>query len=639
MSDNPDEQARLHRERINLEINELIQSEGNIYRITEFLDFQTLIAKSVETGRSSVLRLDQIYPLSSLHHEQIPEKVQIDIEEIADEDWKLANTRYDIIQPLLEKETIGRNDVQTRSQEIGVSVATLYRWLNRYRSSNTLSSLIPMSRGWKKDRTRLATETETLIDEVIQSFYLTHQRPTQQKAVLEVLRLCQLKKIPPPGASAIRQRILRISEKNRLKGRGFKEKAKNKFSPVPGQYPGADYPLSVIQIDHTPVDIILVDDIHRKPIGRPWLTVAIDVYSRMVTGYYLSFDPPSGTSVAMCIAHSIIPKEEWLRLHKIDSEWPVWGFPNMVHVDNGADFRAENFRQSCLMYGIHLSFRPVKTPRYGGHIERLLGTFMNEVHDIPGTTFSSVKDREGYDSEKNAIMTMSEFELWLLKSICKIYHHRTHNSIGMPPLKKWEIGIFGNADTEGIGMPARPANKFTIMLDFLPAYRRTVQTFGVTIEGITYYTDALRFWINASDPETQKKKQLIFRRDPRDVSFIWFFEPKLKEYFKVPVANQAWPSLSVWEYRQAKDRLKQKGYSKHNDHDLLMAITELRNDIEASKEKTKKARRLAQRRREHEKKITPATPFPSTTEKETKPIKRNRFSLPDDAIKPYKDIS
>lgn len=200
MSDNPDEQARLHRERINLEINELIQSEGNIYRITEFLDFQTLIAKSVETGRSSVLRLDQIYPLSSLHHEQIPEKVQIDIEEIADEDWKLANTRYDIIQPLLEKETIGRNDVQTRSQEIGVSVATLYRWLNRYRSSNTLSSLIPMSRGWKKDRTRLATETETLIDEVIQSFYLTHQRPTQQKAVLEVLRLCQLKKIPPPGS-------------------------------------------------------------------------------------------------------------------------------------------------------------------------------------------------------------------------------------------------------------------------------------------------------------------------------------------------------------------------------------------------------------------------------------------------------
>lgn len=68
-----------------------------------------------------------------------------------------------------------------------------------------------------------------------------------------------------------------------------------------------------------------------------------------------------------------------------------------------------------------------------------------------------------------------------------------------------------------------------------------------------------------------------------------------------------------------------------------MAITELRNDIEASKEKTKKARRLAQRRREHEKKITPATPT-STTEK-TKPIKRNRFSLPDDEIKPYKDIS
>src|SRR5690606_15997941 len=99
-------------------------------------------------------------------------------------------------------------------------------------------------------------------------------------------------------------RISRIPERTSLRGRGYKEKAKNKFMPAAGKFPNADFPLAVVQIDHTPADIILVDDKHRKPIGRPWLTLAIDVYSRMIVGYYLSFDAPSATSIAMCVAHA-----------------------------------------------------------------------------------------------------------------------------------------------------------------------------------------------------------------------------------------------------------------------------------------------------------------------------------------------
>ena len=70
----------------------------------------------------------------------------------------------------------------------------------------------------------------------------------------------------------------------------------------------------------------------------------------------------------MCVAHSVLPKDEWLILHKVNAEWPVWGMPKKIYVDNGADFRSDNFQQSCMMYGINLEFRPVKTPRYGGHI-------------------------------------------------------------------------------------------------------------------------------------------------------------------------------------------------------------------------------------------------------------------------------
>jgi putative transposase len=35
-----------------------------------------------------------------------------------------------------------------------------------------------------------------------------------------------------------------------------------------------------VQIDHTVVDLVVVDERHRLPIGRPYVTVGIDVFSR-----------------------------------------------------------------------------------------------------------------------------------------------------------------------------------------------------------------------------------------------------------------------------------------------------------------------------------------------------------------------
>jgi putative transposase len=80
-----------------------------------------------------------------------------------------------------------------------------------------------------------------------------------------------------------------------------------------------------VQIDHTLVDVIVVDSATRTPIQRPWLTLAIDVYSRCVVGFYLSLEPPSATSVAMCILHAALPKAPWLAARKIDETWPIQG--------------------------------------------------------------------------------------------------------------------------------------------------------------------------------------------------------------------------------------------------------------------------------------------------------------------------
>jgi len=536
----------------------------------------------------------------------------VDIDSIAEEDWRVASDRFSKIRPLLESADQSRRAVEARAAEVSVDPATLYRWLSRYRSMDAISALIPFKRGWKTGNYRISEHAEKVIQGVIKNFYLKPERPSIQKAVREVHRLCEENHIERPSGSAIRARIARIPEHERLSRRGQAERARSKFNPVPGKFPGADYPLSVVQIDHTRVDIILVDDVHRKPIDRPWITVAIDVFSRMTVGYYLSFDAPSTTSVAMCISHAMLPKEEWLLLHEVESTWPVWGRPHKVHVDNGPDFRSQSLRQSCTMHAVDLEFRPVKQPRYGGHIERLQGTLLKEIHDIPGTTFSSVAERGEYDSEKRAVMTKDEFERQLIKLICNEYHRRPHSALGMPPLRMWELGIFGGAHIQGVGLPPRPSDRQTVMLDFLPSYTRTIQPDGVSID-MRYYAEALRPWIGAVDPDTGKARQHIFRRDPRDMSTIWFFDPDLKQYFKVPLADQSIPPFSIWEYRIAKAELAKLGYNPSDERAVFQSISERRAMVDESAAKTKKARKEAQRRVDHQKGKTPVAPAGNRT--------------------------
>ena len=592
--------------RVHLTEGSFVQHGDTVYRIERQLDFESVTATAVESGRAQVLKIAELEP-PPVDGKTAAKPRATDA--ITEEEWKVAKERYAIIEPLLKMPRFGRADVQHRAEEVKRDPSTLYRWIKRYMAYENVSGLVPEPRGWSKDKTRIPAHTEAVITEVIEDYYLSKRRPSARKTVREVERRCIEQGIKPlPAHSTVRARISRIPEEERLRRRGFGDLAQ-RLRPTPGHFPNADYPLAVVQIDHTLGDIMLVDDVYRLPIGRPWITLAIDVFSRMVPGYYLSFDAPSIASVGLCIGHSIIPKEEWLALHEVDASWPVWGVPNTIHADNAGEFRSHSLKNSCAKHGMHIEFRPVKRPHFGGHIERLLGTLMSEIHDLPGSTFSSPAQRKGYDSDKESAMTISEFEKWLVTLICSVYHRRKHSELGMSPLKKWEIGVFGNATVPGVGLPSRPDNRWGIHRDFMPAIERTVQRDGVTIESVTYYAECLRPWTKAEDPNNPRKtRKFVFRRDPRNIKTIWFFDPDLEQYFDVPTADQSRPSMSVWEWREVKEYLKERGIEPDNTAEILRALTELREQAEQAQKKTKRARRKTQRRREHQRQTSPAAP-------------------------------
>ncbi len=579
---------KLDRTRIDIKPNSYVKYKNLEYKITQLLNFNEVIGIDVVTKKAKLLpiaELSSIEPSKDINAESISK----DISEINDSEYKEAKRRYEAILPLLEK-NLSRKDSVEYSKKIGIHFTTLYRWQERYKSTGTILGLISNKVGAKKGNTRLNNEIEILIKRIIDNYYLTIQKPSIQSVVDKVLAECKRMNIIAPHSNTIRNRIESITEYEKLKKQGNRGIARTKYEPAPNKFE-ADYPLQLIEIDHTPCDIILVDDEHRLPIGRPWITVAIDIYSRMIVGYYLSMNAPSVTSVGMCVSNTILPKDTLLAKFDVNSNWNVWGFPETIHVDNGADFRAEAVKKAGLAHGINIEFRPVGRANFGGHIERVIGTLMHEIHNLPGTTFSNIKQRGEYDSDANASMTFFEFEKWLVTFITKIYHKRVHNSLSLTPEQQWEEGLFG--DENSIGFIQKPSSNSTIILDFLPIYERTIQKNGVNIDGLNYYEHVLRTKINQT--ENGKKKQFIFKRDPRDIRYVWFYEESTKEYFKIPVANQNMPSMTAWEFDSIKTNLKNKGLKRVNQDAILEAREELHNQIQLSVKNSKKARRDSQR--------------------------------------------
>lgn len=577
---------------------------GKRYLITNVLNLEEVLGKSIDDGKRERLLIKNIElgaeEVIGSDQEPITNLVDSDLATITDSQWNIAQARFNIIKGLINVPKRNVEMVKTAAKKAAVSTGTIYRWISRFEETGKVSSLVSIKRDGGRGKSRLDPDSELILKRVIDDVYLNEQQRSVSKTIIEVKARCIDAKIVPPHDNTIRNRINALSDELKISRRLGKRKAKIMFNPTIGHFPGADYPLSVIQIDHTPLDIELVDEKHRLAIGKPWLTLAIDVYSRMIFGFYLSLDPPGDISVGLCLVQGILQKTNWLLQHDITTEWPIWGLPRKIHADNGREFHGKMLRRACEEYGIDLEWRPVATPNYGGHIERLLGTFLREVHDLPGTTFSNPVERGDYDSEAKAALTIVELERVLAKFMTGIYHQRFHKTLQMSPIKKFESGILGNSDRPGTGLPIRITEEEKLQLDFLPYFERTVQDYGVALDDIRYYSDILRRFINAKDPNhPQLKRKFIFKRDPRDISVIYFYDPELKRYYSIPYRNTSYPPISLWELKQIKKDLRSRGREEIDESLIFDTYGQMRRDVETAKAHTKKVRRANERIKRH----------------------------------------
>jgi putative transposase len=265
--------------------------------------------------------------------------------------------------------------------------------------------------------------------------------------------------------------------------------------------------------------------------------------------------------------------------------------------------------QSCVNHDIQRAFRPKKNPHWGGHIERWMGTFAGINKKDRGTTFSNPGERREYDSEEKSIYTFEEYERRLVRNIIK-YNNQFHEEIGEPPIKKWNSSFFGDKENDPlVPLPPRVADPWTFQLDFLPSVRRVIHPYGVELDAM-YFAEALRPWIGAADTKTGKARKFLFRRDPRDINRIWFYDPALREYFEIPIIRGRYAGVTVGEYVAAKKKARKFGRDSVN-HDVIerMLDENKQQEVEAA-QRTKSARKSAQKRTNNAKQTTPARPTP-----------------------------
>lgn len=515
-----------------------------------------------------------------------PQKETAQLDTYSDEEWNDAKKKYDAIKDLVFRKK-SRSEVEEEALKHNVTAMTLYRWIKTYEESEKISSLISNKHKRGKKGSRIDPVSNKIIEDVIEELYLTKQRIGFPKIYDTIKAECKKLKITPPHENTVRNRIKEIDPKFALKRRFSAKKANEKYGNFEGEYPEGNFPLEVYQIDHTPLDIIVVDEISRKPIGRPYLTLALDVYSRMVAGFYVSLQAPGYFSVSQCLYNAFLPKDDFLKKYHVEGEWEIYGIPSKYAVDNGKDLIGLDMQRVCDEFGMTMVRRPVGRPVYGGQIERILGTINKQIHNLPGSTFSTIAEKGEYDSIKNATFSLEEITQWLTEFIVNKYHNRVHHGIGMTPKQKYRLGIFGDDEHPGTGLPPIVENIQSIKIALLPAFYRTVQKDGITLDGITYYSDVLRTWINREDEQGNKLKFKV-KRDPLSIQKLYFFDPEIKDYFELHYRKLHAPDMTLWDLYAAKRYLKEHNIDDANEDAIFEANERLLEIEKNAKEKTQK---------------------------------------------------
>lgn len=454
-----------------------------------------------------------------------------------------ANRRYHLIQSVLEGHVSTGNTSQGRS---------LRRWLARYRAATQeygcgYVGLLPQTHQRGNREPRLSEQVRDLLAQVIAQEYEQVKQKNKREVYGEFVNACQAQgilSIPSykTFAAAIKRRP-RYEQVKKRAGARVAYAHEPLYWELTWTLPRhGDRPFEVVHIDHTELDIQLVDSRTGQPSGRPWVTLMVDAFSRRVLAIYLTFDPPSYRSCMMVIRECVH------RHHRL---------PELVVVDWGAEFESVYFETLLARYEVNKATRPKAKPRFGSVCERLFNTANTTfVHQLAGNTQIMKQVRQvtaSVDPQSHAIWTLAALYAALRSFAYEVYDTCPHQTLGQTPREAFEQGLLRS------GMRPRrliPYDEEFLLLTLPTTRKGTAKLLplrGIKINHLFYWAKGNAF---LDHPELEMT-QLPVRYDPFDMGHAYVLidgKPVecISEYYTI------FQGRSEREVRLASEELRQR---------------------------------------------------------------------------------
>lgn len=595
--------------------NMVFEWNGTTFRIDRLQPNGEILLERVEDGQSTIVTRDALLaeyaqgnvsaraaqnasaqiavPVFSRPLDELPERLRNEvvrrrryIEEILEHGPLIFTGAY--LDPLIKQIATEIGDDKPPS------ATTFYRWVMRFNTSNDSRSLISRTdlRGSKKLR-----QSESFLhlasDAIAEAFKASPQATCPNiytrliaKINAENSRRLPDERIRTPTIRTVYRLLARTDIYETTCLREGKVAADKRFR-VGKAGVRVKRILERVEMDHTPLDLFLIDEKTWLPLGRPTLTAAIESYSRMPMGYYLSFGGPSTAAVMGALRHAILPKT----LSKadmpglpIEHTWPCYGLPAQIVVDNGMEFHSNDLDSVAYDLGFHIQFCPKHQPRFKGAVERFLGTVnYNFAHQLPGTSFARFYQRGDYDPQKCALLTFAEFKHLFEKWVVDVYAQTIHRGLGTTPWARWHEGLAHHE-------PELPKDLRVLQRRIGLVKSRCLRRDGIQLNGIRYSGDALQPILSAFGEGVQVRVSY----DAEDLGEIQVWGPNDADPVAVLALDQGFArGLTLRQNEMIRELLREQGAAAEDP----VALERARNELSQSISELMVSRKQTARRR------------------------------------------
>lgn len=459
---------------------------------------------------------------------------------------------------------------------------TLASWHSAYKNNGcAVESLVPQHYKKGKKIGKLADD-ECFFWRAMNEKYLRRERPSILSAYIYYCDLITLKnsglvagKLKAISQRSFYYRVSKLSPYEVDRARYGKQYADRKYKTI-GAHARPTKVLERVEIDHTALDLMLLDDNIQVLLGRPYITALIDSFSKCLVGFYIGYKEPGYESVRKALLHAMLNKEHVKEKYPaVSCEWPCEGKIETLVVDNGAEFWSENLESACRSFVSNIQYNRVAHPWLKPLIERFFGQINQKLLvSIPGKTFSGIPELEGYNPEKDAVMRFSTFMDIFHKWVVDVYHQGPNSRGDHVPIIKWKQGV-----KELPPLVYRGDDERRVMMDLAPSIERVLGREGVRFAGLSYTCEILDEFRRSSSPLGKHKgTKVLVKIDPNDLSKVYVFLPGKKSCC---IANAVDPDgytlgLSLFQH-QTNRRFQRKFNSYQVDH---IALAEARIYIE-----------------------------------------------------------